>query len=145
MVQDIVRRVREVRPGIRVNVHAVPWREADFGGGLRKIVAQDLTAISKVTDYVSPMCYSAMLQREPAWISSVVAEFGATARCPIIPSIQVKESYPGDRPLGAADFEACLRAALQPPSAGVVFWSWDLIKKARESKLVIKRTFNPSR
>jgi hypothetical protein len=114
MVQDIVGRVRKVRPGIRVNVHTVPWRQEDFGGALRKIVAQDVTAISQVTDYISPMCYSAMLQREPAWISSVVRDIGERTSCPIIPSIQVKESYPGDKRLNAADFEACLRAALQP-------------------------------
>ena len=61
----------------------------------------------------------------------------------MLPSIQVKEYYPGDRELHAAESEACLRAALEPPSVGVVFWSWDLIEKAPENRRVIKHLLNP--
>jgi len=143
MVEDVVRRVHAARPGTKVNLHAVPWRRGDFGGASRKVVGQDLPTLSRMTDYVSPMCYSAMLQREPSWIASVVKDFASQASAPILPSIQVKEYYPGDQRLDAAAFEACVRSALEPPSAGVVFWSWDLIEKAPESRLVIKRHFNP--
>lgn len=143
MVEDVTRRVRAARPGLQVNLHAVPWRREDFGGALRKVVGQDIPALSRMTDYVSPMCYSAMLRREPAWIASVVKDFAGQSSSPILPSIQVKEYYPGDRTLDAAEFEACLRAALEPPSAGVVFWSWDLIEKAPENRRVIKRLLNP--
>jgi hypothetical protein len=143
MVEDVVRRVHTARPGTRINLHAVPWRGGDFGGASRKVVGQDLPTLSRMTDYISPMCYSAMLQREPSWIASVVKDFASQSSAPILPSIQVKEYYPGDQRLDAAGFEACLRSALEPPSAGVVFWSWDLIEKAPESRLVIKRHFNP--
>jgi len=145
MVEDVVRRTRQVRPGLRVNLHAVPWRADDFGGAIRRIVAQGFAALSKLTDYISPMCYSAMLHRNPAWISSVVKDLEARAACPILPSIQVKAHYPADMPLDAAGFEACLRAALAPPSAGVVFWSWDLIEKAPEAKRAIKRCLRAAR
>jgi hypothetical protein len=143
MVEDVVRRVHAARPGTRVNLHAVPWRRDDFGGASRKVVGQDIPVLSRMADYVSPMCYSAMLQREPSWIASVVKDFASQSSAPILPSIQVKEYYPGDQRLDAARFEACLRSALERPSAGVVFWSWDLIEKAPESRLVIKRRFNP--
>ena len=83
------------------------------------------------------MCYSAMLKRDPAWIHSVVEDLADTASCPILPSIQVAEYYPGDRALGEADFVACLDAALLPPSAGVVFWSWALIEKNPGSRRLI--------
>ena len=145
MVEDLVRRTRQVRPGLRVNLHAVPWRADDFGGAIRRIVAQDFAVLSKLTDYISPMCYSAMLHRSPAWIASVVKDLEARAACPILPSIQVKAHYPSDTPLDAAAFEACLRAALAPPSAGVVFWSWDLLEKAPEAKRVIKRCLRAER
>jgi hypothetical protein len=137
MAEDVVRRVKAARPGVRVNLHAVPWRRDDFGGAIRKVVGQDFAALSRMTDYLSPMCYSAMLKRDPAWVHSVVEDLAATASCPILPSIQVGEYYPGDRPLGATDFEACLDAALLPPSAGVVFWSWALIEKTPASRRVI--------
>jgi hypothetical protein len=143
MVEDIVRRVRAVRPGTRVNLHAVPWRRGDFGGALRKVVGQDLPALSRMTDYISPMCYSAMLQREPAWIASVVKDFSSQSTSPILPSIQVKEYYPGDTLLDPDGFEACLRSAIETPSAGVVFWSWALIEKAPQSRLIIKRNLSP--
>jgi hypothetical protein len=137
MVEDLVRRVKAALPGIHVNLHAVPWRRSDFGGAIRKVVGQDFAALSRTTDYLSPMCYSAMLKRDPAWVHSVVEDLAATASCPILPSIQVGEYYPGDRQLGEADFEACLDAALLPPSAGVVFWSWALIEKTPASRRVI--------
>jgi hypothetical protein len=41
------------------------------------------------------------------------------------------------------EFERYARAALAPPSAGVVLWSWDLIEKAPESRRVIKRLPDP--
>ena len=143
MVEDLTKRLRAARPGLQINLHAVPWRRDDFGGALRKVVAQDLPTLSRMTDFVSPMCYSAMLRREPPWIASVVKDFAGQSSSPILPSIQVKEYYPGDRTLDAVEFEACLRAALDPPSAGVVFWSWDLIEKAPENRRVIKRLLNP--
>jgi hypothetical protein len=139
MVEDVTGRVRAARPGLQINLHAVPWRRDDFGGALRKVVAQDLPTLSRMTDFVSPMCYSAMLRRKPSWIASVVKDFAGQSSSPVLPSIQVKEYYPGDRTLDAAEFEACLRAALEPPSAGVVFWSWDLIDKAPQNRRVIER------
>jgi hypothetical protein len=145
MAEDIAGRARAARPGILINVHAVPWRRDDFGGARRKVVAQDPTALSRIADFLSPMCYSAMLHRNPEWIASVVKDLAAESSVPFLPSIQVKESYPGDLELGAADFEAALTCALEPPSAGVVLWSWDLIGKAPESKAAIKRRFGPRR
>jgi hypothetical protein len=137
MVEDIVRRAKAAWPEVRVNLHAVPWRRSDFGGAIRKVAGQDFAALSRMTDYLSPMCYSAMLQRDPAWIHSVVEDLAGTAECPILPSIQVAEYYPGDRQLGEADFAACLDAALLPPSAGVVFWSWALIERTPAGRRAI--------
>ncbi|HEY7514794.1 MAG TPA: hypothetical protein VIC87_09965, partial [Vicinamibacteria bacterium] len=138
MAEEIVRRVHDARPETRVNVHLVPWRKDDFGGARRKVVAQDPTALATIADWLSPMCYSAMLHRDPWWIASVVKDLASVSSVPVLPSIQVKESYPGDLNLGPAEFEAALRAALEPPSAGVVFWSWDLIDKAPENEAVIR-------
>jgi hypothetical protein len=134
MVEDITRRVRAARPGLAVNLHAVPWRRDDFGGALRKVVAQDLRRSRMTT-------HSDVLLGVPGDRQEATAAKSSSP--PVLPSIQVKEYYPGDRTLDAAEFEACLRAALEPPSAGVVFWSWDLIEKAPENRRVIKRLLNP--
>lgn len=138
-VDDLVRRVQQVRPGVLVNVHAVPWRRGDFGGAIRKVVGQDFAGISRLTDYLSPMCYSSMLHRDPAWIASVVQDLSSSASCPILPSIQVRPYYPGDLPISTAEFEACLSAAVAPPSRGVVFWSWPQLAQEPEKMQVIRR------
>jgi hypothetical protein len=139
MVEEIVTAAAAARPGLRVNLHAVPWRKGDYDGAIKKVIGQDLVVISRYTDYLSPMCYSFMLSREPAWISSVVQELAADTSCPILPSIQVKEYYRPDERFDEQQFEACLSAALAPPSAGVVLWSWDAIAQEPEKQRIIKR------
>jgi hypothetical protein len=125
MVEELVLAAKGARPDVLVNLHAVPWRRGDFGGAIRKVTGQDFTALSRFSDYLSPMCYTLMLRRDPAWITSVVREMSAASSCPIIPSIQVRPDYAGDLAMDLREFEATLRAALEPPSRGVVFWSWE--------------------
>jgi hypothetical protein len=124
---QIMMAVRAVKTDIRINLHAVPWRSDDFDGAMSRTAAQDRAALGGLVDYLSPMCYSFMLHRPPEWISSVVAEAARVGDCPVLPSIQVSEHYRDDKLFDIKEFEACVRAALEPPSAGVVFWKWDHI------------------
>jgi len=128
LVNDIVQRCKKVKPGLECVVHAVPWRNGDFNGAAIHVAAQDLRKIATSADYISPMCYSQMLKRDPAWISSVVADMDERAPGMILPCIQVYPWYIG-RPFSAEDFRECLQEALKPPSLGVVFWSWPLFEK----------------
>jgi len=127
MVEDIVGAARSVQPDLRINIHAVPWRASDFDGAVTRIAGQDHRALGALADYLSPMCYSFMQHRSPEWISSVVQDLHRQAPCPILPSIQVATAYRQGEVFDTAEFEASLRAALEPPSAGVVFWSWDAV------------------
>jgi hypothetical protein len=138
MVEELVLAAKGARPGVLVNLHAVPWRQGDFGGAIRKVVGQDFAALSRFSDYLSPMCYTLMLRRDPSWITSVVREMSAASSCPIIPSIQVRPDYPGDLAMGPREFEATLRAALEPPSRGVVFWSWERLVQEPEKMDAIR-------
>jgi hypothetical protein len=124
---QIMMEVRAVKSRIRINLHTVPWRTDDFGGAITRIAGQDRATLGGLADYLSPMCYSFMLHRPPEWISSVVADTTAVGDCPVLPSIQVAEHYRQDGSFDVKEFEACLRAALEPPSSGVVFWKWDHI------------------
>jgi len=74
------------------------------------------------------MCYSQMLKRDAAWISSVVADMDKRAPGKVLPSIQVYPYYIEDA-FTAEDFRLCIEAALDEPSRGVVFWSWPLFQK----------------
>lgn len=128
MVKDITDKARSIKSDIKINVHAVPWRDEDFDGANIRVAAQDLQKIAPLTDYISPMCYSQMLRRDANWIGSVVTEMDKKAPGEILPSIQVYPYYIDD-PFTVEDFRDCVNAALQSPSRGVVFFSWPLFEK----------------
>ncbi len=137
MVQEITEEAKKIKPDILANIHAVPWRMNDFGGAARVIAGQDLTAISKSTDLISPMCYSHMVKRPAPWINSVVNDVYERTQSIIIPSIQVKEAYLTEI-FSVSEFENALLEALKAPSQGVIFWSWDALEKDPKKKDVIK-------
>jgi hypothetical protein len=64
------------------------------------------------------------------------------ADCPVLPIIQVSPVYREDEVFSGAEFEAALRAALEPPSAGVVFQSWDQVEAYPEKAEIIRRVVN---
>jgi hypothetical protein len=128
MVKEISDNVRSTKPDIKINVHAVPWRDGDFGSANIRVAAQDLQKIAPFTDYISPMCYSQMVRRDAEWIESVVMNMDKKARGKILPSIQVYPYYIDD-PFTVEDFKRCISAALKSPSQGVVFFSWPLFEK----------------
>ena len=143
MVGELVNAAKAARPDVLINVHAVPWRQTDYNRAIRRVAGQDFTALSRFTDYLSPMCYTLMLRRQPEWVASVVADMSAISSCPILPSIQVRAEYPGDLAIGAREFEATLEAALAPPSHGVVFWSWAHLAQEPEKMRVIAARLGP--
>ena len=122
-VKTLADAARSAKPGIKVNIHVVPWRAEDFGGAIRAVAGQDLARLAPLVDYVSPMCYHHMVRRTPAWVHSVVEDMARAAGAAVLPSIQVREAYiPG--PETPAEFREALVEALKPPSRGVVFWNW---------------------
>jgi hypothetical protein len=131
MVKEISDKVKSINPEIKINVHAVPWRDGDFGGANIRVAGQDLQKIAPYTDFISPMCYSQMLRRDADWIGSVVNEMDKKAPGKILPSIQVYPYYIDD-PFTVENFKDCIDAALRAPSRGVVFFSWPLFEKDPE-------------
>jgi hypothetical protein len=131
MVKEISDEAHSQNPDIKINVHVVPWRDVDFDGANIKVASQDLNRIAPFTDYISPMCYSPMLKRDPAWIESVVKEMNSKAPGKILTSIQVYSEYPDDS-FSIEDFSRCVDASLKAPSQGIVFFSWPLFEKDME-------------
>lgn len=128
MVKEISDTVRSLKQDIKVNVHIVPWRDSDFDGANIRIAGQDVNKIAPYADYLSPMCYSQMLKRDPDWIASVVSELDKKAPGKVLPSIQVYPYYIDNR-FTPDDFGRCVEAALKAPSKGVVYFSWPLFEK----------------
>jgi hypothetical protein len=87
MAEELVRAAKDAKPGILINVHAVPWRKKDFDGAIKKVAGQDFAALSKFTNYLSPMCYASMLHRDASWIHSVVEDIAQAASTCVLPSI----------------------------------------------------------
>ncbi len=141
LVKDLSETARQLRPGIKINLHAVPWREGDFGGANIRVAAQDLEQLAAYADFISPMCYSQMLRRDAPWISSVVADMDKRAPGRVLPSIQVYPYYISNT-FTAEDFRSCIREALRPPSKGVVFWSWPLLEKDAARIRVVEEEVN---
>ena len=141
MAGDLARAARSSQPGTKVNIHAVPWREEDFGDAGISVAAQDLKVLSDIGDFISPMCYSHMLKRDAAWISSVVTDMDRRAEGMVLPSIQVYPYYIPDD-FSAEDLRDCIRAALEPPSRGVVFWSWPLLEQDESRIRVVGEEVN---
>ena len=138
MVEDIANALKEIDPEILINVHLVPWTGSDFEGAIRSVAGQDIPALQKHSDYLSPMTYAHMVKQKPPWIHSVVKDVYSQGGAKIIPSIQVDKAYL-EQELSAEEFEQSLIEALKPPSNGVVFWSWERVAADSEKKEIIRK------
>lgn len=137
MVKELADKARSLKPDIKINFHAVPWRENEFDGANKEVAAQDLREIAPYVDYISPMCYSQMLKRDAHWIAGVVKDMERSAKGKVLPSIQVYPYYI-DRPFNNRDFRQCVEEALKFPSCGVVFFSWPLFGKDSSRMEVVR-------
>ncbi len=138
VVKKIVKRVKKINPAIKVNLHAVPWRQKDFNGAIKKIVGQDFKELAKYVDYLSPMTYSHMVKRKPEWIHSVVKDIKQESGTEIIPSIQVDVAYLNDT-LSVDEFEHCITESLKEPSSGVIFWNWKSLAADKNKLKLVKK------
>lgn len=136
MVSELSEAARKTKPEIKINIHLVPWRMEDFSGAIRSIAGQDFTGIAPLVDYLSPMTYAHMVKQDPPWIHSVVMDIDEQTEGRVVPSIQVREAYLEER-LTVEEFEESLSKALEPPSCGVVFWSWEQLEKEPEKREVV--------
>ena len=137
LIAEISKEARSIKPGILINVHAVPWRHDDFNGAIKTVAGQDFSEISDYVDYLSPMTYAHMVKREPSWIHSVTNDISNQVNCKVIPSIQVNKAYL-DTELSLEEFRESLEEALAPPSGGVIFWSWEQLSMKPAKRQIVK-------
>jgi hypothetical protein len=137
-VSEITTALRKTDPALRFNLHLVPWRKTDFEGAIHQIAGQDAGELGSLVDFISPMCYSHMVKRPPGWIHEVVSDLDSESAGQILPSIQVSTAY-RKKPFPVDAFRNALQAALELPSAGVIFWSWEALEKEPGKLKVVKR------
>lgn len=136
-VERLAAEARRVKPGVKINLHIVPWRKDDFVGAARSIAGQDLALLAPFADFLSPMAYHHMVRQIPAWVHDVVEDISRQTGRKVLASTQVAEAYVEDA-LSPAEFKAALEEALEPPSIGVVLWSWDALSKSPEKKEILR-------
>jgi hypothetical protein len=124
MAEAIARAAREEKPDILVNIHLVPWAKEDFNGGIRRVAGQDIKALSEFTNFLSPMTYAHMVKQPPSWVHHIVEDIYMQTGGTVLPSIQVGKAYL-ETEYGLVEFRETVEAALQPPSSGVIIWSWE--------------------
>lgn len=141
MVRDLAIAVKKVKPNIVLNLHAVPWKQTDYDGAIKKIVAQDFKELSKYVDFISPMCYSNLLQRDAKWINEIVKDINNYSTAKVLPSIQINKIQEQEKDYSIAEFKNALDESLKSPSEGVVLfvWDWDSIKKDKDRKSILKQ------
>ncbi len=138
MVKEIADVARAVKPSIKINLHAVPWRSNDYDGAIKNIIGQNLIDLAKYVDFISPMCYHHMVKRETTWIHDVTTDIFEQTNNQILPSIQVSKAYL-QNDITVEEFKEAIKQSLKIPSAGVVFWNWDAIDESPGKKTIIKK------
>jgi len=124
MAEAIAKAAREEKPDILVNIHLVPWAKEDFNGASLRVAGQDIKALSEFTNFLSPMTYAHMVKQSPSWVHHIVEDIFMQTGGTVLPSIQVGKAYL-ETEFGLEEFRETVEAALQPPSSGVIVWSWE--------------------
>ncbi len=137
MVDELTKEVKEVMPQIKFNLHAVPWRKNDYNGAARNIAGQDLIQLAPLVDYISPMCYTHMLNSDAQWVDSLVIDFQKQGVEKVLPCIQVGKSYL-DKSFTNKEFRTCIKSSLKHQSNGIVFWSWEMLLKNEQKQHYVK-------
>jgi len=83
-----------------------------------------------------------MLERPYTWVRSVVQDMAGTARVPILPSIQVEAAYREDAEISVEELWMATHAALEPPSRGVVFWSWEALARHPDKLEMLRKALD---
>jgi len=113
---------------------AVPWRETDFNGTIKKVTGQDFKSLAKYIDVFSPMVYHKMCGQPTKWIHEIVGYMDKLTGKPILPIIQTE-----DKPeeISGKEFKEGVNRAIRKPSQGaIIFFLEDLLKDKSKVEVV---------
>jgi hypothetical protein len=124
-IKYILAILRKEFPELKSNIHAVPYISTIYNNAIKSILGQDFSLLSERVDYISPMTYNLMMERQALWINDVTCDVvkEINSRVPVIPTIEceVKNDI----------FEESLINALKPPSSGVALWQFECLTEAQ--------------
>ena len=136
-ISDFVREASEtlhsIRPEAKLGMFTVPWLPKDYENSMHRIVGQDLKSLAPHVDVFSPMVYHKLRGEKPEWVAEVTKHVSEQTGKAVWPIIQVF-SEPDE--LSDDEFESSANFALQPPSSGVILFSFGHIQKEGRSTKV---------
>ncbi|WNO09086.1 poly-beta-1,6-N-acetyl-D-glucosamine N-deacetylase PgaB [Teredinibacter sp. KSP-S5-2] len=134
MVKDLVTAVKQVKPDIKINIHAVPWLAGEHNNAVQRITGQSIKELAPYVDYVSPMAYAEMMLKPARWMHDLVIDMKqqCSNQCEVIPAFQVSEMYDSGE-ITEKEFQSYIREASKAPSAGVVFWPWETLTQQQKN------------
>ncbi|MBN1980019.1 MAG: hypothetical protein JW795_00700 [Chitinivibrionales bacterium] len=144
MVEELIGAATTAKRGLKVVLHAIPWRRSDFNGAVYSVAGQDIGQLARFVTYISPMSYSHMVRQPPPWIHAINEEFSTRSSAPILPCIQVERTYLSEE-FSVDEFETCCTQALLPPSRGLVLWSWPHLVNDRRRIECVKKAITAAK
>lgn len=133
-VLDVKTLIRRSKKNITLGVFAVPWKEKEYEGAIKRITGQDFKLLAKHIDVFSPMVYQKFCDRSVSWIRDTVKYFAQLTNKPILPIIQTEDRT---GKIYMNEFRAEIINAMMYPSKGVIiFFLEDLIKDKNKIKVM---------
>jgi len=134
LVEEIVSEVKKIDPTIVINIHGVPWKSGEYNNAIERIVGQNFSQLAQFVDYISPMCYAEMMNKDANWINEVVDDINikCNGKCRVIPAFQVVQMYDSGE-LSIEEFRKYIEFSLKAPSVGVIFWPWESLNKEQKN------------
>lgn len=118
--------IKANHPKTKLGVFIVPFTKKEFGNAIIKFFGQNIVALSKHADVLSPMLYHRMCGRHPSWVKKRVKYFSRLTKIPILPAIQTRD-LPETLPnrMTTSEFKTIVKFCLSPPSKGLILFTLD--------------------
>jgi hypothetical protein len=116
--------IRSVTKNARYAIKTLPWRESDLDGAIRSSAGQDVPALARHVDMVTPMAFTQILGQTPAWKQGLLRHVRDVAGKPVLSYLQTDKVIRPEE-ITIAQFEAELEESLGEEWAGLLVFDYE--------------------
>lgn len=136
--EKLLAETRALAPEAKLAIKTVPWRESDLDGAIRSVAGQDVPRLASSVDFVTPMAFTQILGRTPAWKADLLDHVRETTGKPIVSYIQA-EAVLRPEPITLAQFDKELTVALgDDDKAGIAVFHYEQLTGSPEKVAVLR-------
>lgn len=135
---ELKQAMHAIAPHSLINLHSVPWTKSEFNGAQSAILGQSLSSLAGALNWISPMTYTGLTQRQSAWINQVIDDVirqTNPAQLKIIPALQIYHDQRSETE-SANELTQCLQQVDRSLAHGCAFWPWEKVSPSQ--KQIIK-------